>query len=698
MVYPPTLPPVRTDEDLSATVHAGDHNTITAALGDIITELGASPSGDFADLTARLESILTAAQIEEAYGRGRSVTEAQFGATGDGTTDDTAAIQAAIDFVSALGGGIVYLPEGTYIVTTLTGASRVVLAGAGMLTTTIKRKAAAVNNNPPLSFTGRNGFVVRDLTIDGNKPNQTVGANNLQINAGCSDWNLYRVGGINAKAASGYGAGLAVVDGANDTTVELSRIVGCRAVTNDGVGIYINKEWYLLVEDNLCKGNGGAGIQVANLVYPPVVDVQDFLTITRNHCHDNGTVGIQFHGFYTAGASDAVKTWGATLPPNRLVQVTDNHCARNAQYGLAFQGSGGNIAGNTASHNGNSSSNGGFLINAWASSITGNHAFDNYHYGMDAGGSVNCTITANTFHYNGLTSGQGPKDLNVGATVNCVVSANEIVQGGAVAGTAIYAAGTDGASDTDPFPVRGSGLQLLGNIISLPGIAGSVGIYVTRNFDRVVARNNFVHNATAANLAFVFSTANVEESGNIDSLNYALDTNVPSIASASALVIPDAGDKFYVSGTTGITTLRTYSNNVWNTKVRGVKITNPGSGYSQVSPPTVTFTGGGGAGAAGTAVVSRDGQVVDVLITNPGTGYTSAPTVGFSSGTAAGTALVGCNNAEGKIITLLFTGVLTVTDGGNLRLNGNLTTTALSTILVLRGAFGQWHEVSRCTY
>ncbi|MEF3304940.1 glycosyl hydrolase family 28-related protein [Paenibacillus sp. GYB003] len=39
-----------------------------------------------------------------------------FGAKGDGSTDDTAAIQKAIDTASAFGGGTAFFPEGTYIV------------------------------------------------------------------------------------------------------------------------------------------------------------------------------------------------------------------------------------------------------------------------------------------------------------------------------------------------------------------------------------------------------------------------------------------------------------------------------------------------------------------------------------------------------------------------------------------------------
>lgn len=42
--------------------------------------------------------------------------KADFGAVGDGVTDDTAAIQAAIDAVSAAGGGAIFFPPGTYLV------------------------------------------------------------------------------------------------------------------------------------------------------------------------------------------------------------------------------------------------------------------------------------------------------------------------------------------------------------------------------------------------------------------------------------------------------------------------------------------------------------------------------------------------------------------------------------------------------
>ena len=73
--------------------------------------------------------------------------------------------------------------------------------------------------------------------------------------------------------------------------------------------------------------------------------------------------------------------------------------------------------------------------------------------------------------------------------------------------------------------------------------------------------------------------------------------------------------------------------------ISGVRITNGGTGFT--SAPTVGFTGGGGSGAAGTAIVDA-GAVVRIVITNPGVGYTGVPTVTFTGGggtSSAGTAI-----------------------------------------------------------
>ena len=87
------------------------------------------------------------------------------------------------------------------------------------------------------------------------------------------------------------------------------------------------------------------------------------------------------------------------------------------------------------------------------------------------------------------------------------------------------------------------------------------------------------------------------------------------------------------SGTTA-TAIAQY--NTFATGTLSVLVTNGGSGYGASGSFAVTFTGGsGGSGAAGTAIVSG-GSVVSVIMTNPGSGYTTAPTVGFGSGSGSG--------------------------------------------------------------
>jgi hypothetical protein len=75
-------------------------------------------------------------------------------------------------------------------------------------------------------------------------------------------------------------------------------------------------------------------------------------------------------------------------------------------------------------------------------------------------------------------------------------------------------------------------------------------------------------------------------------------------------------------------------------QVAAVRVTNGGTGYT--TAPTVAFSGGGGTGAAATAIISG-GKVVAIKMTNFGAGYTSAPTVAFSGGGGAGAAATARN-------------------------------------------------------
>lgn len=139
-------------------------------VGQLATLVGGTVPDE--ELPARL----TQAALDAAYAGAAGmavfdVTANEYGATGDGTTDDTAAVAAAIADLVTAGGGILYFPKGTYLVTGLTGASNMVVRGAGATNSIIKTKTGTTATSL-LNFTGKTDVLVESIGFDGN--NDTV--------------------------------------------------------------------------------------------------------------------------------------------------------------------------------------------------------------------------------------------------------------------------------------------------------------------------------------------------------------------------------------------------------------------------------------------------------------------------------------------------------------------------------------------
>lgn len=93
--------------------------------------------------------------------------------------------------------------------------------------------------------------------------------------------------------------------------------------------------------------------------------------------------------------------------------------------------------------------------------------------------------------------------------------------------------------------------------------------------------------------------------------------------------------------------------------VREVVITSGGSGYT--TAPSVTFVGGGGAGAQGTAKLNTEtGSVLWVDIINPGDNYVNTPTVVFGSEWQAGLTVTAGQQyfTSNRLYTVTTSGVL----------------------------------------
>jgi hypothetical protein len=147
-------------------------------------------------------------------------------ALGDGSTNDTAAIQCALTAAGNAGGGIVFLPQGTYRTSaSLAVPSSVILEGAGAGTRITPLNGATIgqgivmlsNSTTPVSFA-----TIRNLHIDGN------GAN---------------IGGVVAGVALDYGA--------NHNTISDLVVENARA---EGIGLYISNV-SLMNDYNVISGN-----------------------------------------------------------------------------------------------------------------------------------------------------------------------------------------------------------------------------------------------------------------------------------------------------------------------------------------------------------------------------------------------------------------------------------------------------------
>ncbi|MBW2135159.1 MAG: hypothetical protein JRG72_08005 [Deltaproteobacteria bacterium] len=97
-----------------------------------------------------------------------------YGAVGDGVTDDKTAIQNAIDAAGNAGGGVVWLPKGTYQISgPLTLKSNILLKGVGQDATRIRMKADAGAVSSLIYGGSVSSFAIEGMTLDNQASTQT---------------------------------------------------------------------------------------------------------------------------------------------------------------------------------------------------------------------------------------------------------------------------------------------------------------------------------------------------------------------------------------------------------------------------------------------------------------------------------------------------------------------------------------------
>jgi len=262
-----------------------------------------------------------------------TVSVKDFGATGDGTTDDAAAIQAAVNAVSA--NGTVYFPPGTYAVgaagIAVTSKTGVTLFGDGAIIkiTAISTLTTAIGA-ATIRLSGCTRSGVRGLEINGN----SIASSGIGL-TGCTDCFVDGVtvyasgvsgqitsagGGVrnsftNNTVYSGNGTTRGMwLGNVNSSDMETDIHVAGNVVRNNpATGIVINSVGGR-VEGNHCRTNEGSGV-----VIPGANGYSSKnLTIVGNYFIDNLFHGVQ---------SDVVYTTAADLTDS--ITVTGNVCSQN---------------------------------------------------------------------------------------------------------------------------------------------------------------------------------------------------------------------------------------------------------------------------------------------------------------------------------------------------------------------------------
>lgn len=608
-----------------------------------------------------------------------------FGCKVDGTTDDTVFAQNAIN---ASVGRELKVNTGTMIVSSLQGLTNSVIMGDSRQNCVIKRKNSDTGINPTLYFVGKSRFRLENFSVDGNKTSQTLTGYNIALTGGCFDFLVKGVGSYACKD----GNGITVQDTTDKINLTKSSIEDCYVVNNDGVGINITSAWFFQVESNTCSNNKLDGISVVNFSNPPPTSpTEQFYKLIGNTCGYNGGSGLGVSG-YIDSYNGNLQVTGTNRPTTYGAIISDNTLINNTKYGLVFQSRNTSITNNVINNNGDSTLNGGALLNMTDSIFANNNVESNYFYGVDAGGALNCIFTTNTITSNGTNSGAGSLGLNVGAGQGLVIDSNIFKGNGdsVNGGTNINIRGFDGG--TDPvFNTLTRRIFIKNNYIHLLNTL-TYGISASDAPIQLVVKNNEVF-AGDINRAYSLRCQNILRSGN---LHWPTAAGDYSVAAGNPVVIPDAVEKVTISGTGDITNILTDGGNYYLGKISAVSVLTGGS-YTPDSLINLTFSGGGATTQAqGRGIVNNSGSIAAVEITNLGSGYTSAPTVTPASGTATFAATVGLNNMENNEIQVFLSSTAVLVSGtGNLRLSGGNFTGNAQKMITLYGRGGFWYEKSR---
>jgi hypothetical protein len=566
-----------------------DASTLTA------TATGATRQRSLADLLA------DAAPVED------------FGAVGDGVTDDGAAFVAAV-----ASGRPVRLGPKTYVVN---GQWTIMAPGVtliGVPGRSVLKRASQTGNGAWIAVQA-DQFRAEGVTFDANRAAVSQESWGVLVTSQCTTSGFHRCAFLNAAGAT-LGSGLVIQ--ASDPAICEHVVQDCEFAGNTAHGLWVQACTGVQIVGCRAHGNGSYGL---------CIDYNDatfrqkarLIQVLGNRAWGN-TRGIAVGNFNATNTQPPI--WGTDNPDVISVVVAGNLCHDNEVYGIAVSGNVLLVEGNVLSGNGTVANNGaGILANVSTSRIAGNMVTGSAAFGIDAGGSVGSDVLGNFVvgPVNGINAG-GSVDLRVG---------NNVLQGCTAAGVSVENVETDGNGVA--FPLATRRLEISGNRIALP-VTGALGVVLRDGpQDILVTGNCFSGDGVDASQCLQAATDSVTVEGNRFNMVARFTCNPSMVSGVQTVIFPDIAEAIGITGAPAPvqSMMSSFAAQVAGS-IAFVRVTNGGSGYTNAD----VVIGGNGTGAAARAVISG-GAVIGIVVTSRGGGYgpvgTMVPVTITGDGTGA---------------------------------------------------------------